>query len=66
MNKNGKIISAAITSFLMVKETHISTHNFVVNNQKTDNDGRILLLHVTINDVDFVLINLYNVNTETE
>ena len=39
---------------------------FVVNNQKTDNNGRILILDVIINDVNFVLINLYNANTETE
>ena len=37
-----------------------------MNNQKNDNDGRILILAVTINDVNFVLINLYNANTETE
>ena len=37
-----------------------------MNDQKTDNDGRILILDVTINDVNFVLINLYNANTETE
>ena len=37
-----------------------------MNNQKTDNDGRILSLDVTINDVNFVLINLYNGNIETE
>ena len=37
-----------------------------MNNQKTDNDGRILILGVTINDVKFVLINLYNGNTERE
>ena len=37
-----------------------------MNNQKTDNDGRILILGVTINDVKFVLINLYNANTERE
>ena len=46
--------------------SYIGTHNFVVNNQKTDNDGRILILNVTTNDVNFVLINLYNANTETE
>ena len=46
--------------------SYIGTHNFVVNNPKTDNDGRILILDVTINDVNFVLINLYNANTEME
>ena len=37
-----------------------------MNSQKTDNDGRILILDVTINDVNFVLINLYNANSETD
>ena len=37
-----------------------------MNNQKTDNGGRMLILDVTINDVNFVLINFYNANTETE
>ena len=41
-------------------------HNFVANNQKTDNEGRILTLHVTINDVNFVLIYLYDANAETD
>ena len=45
---------------------YIGTYNFVVTNQKTDNNGQILILDVTINDVNFVLINLYNANTETE
>ena len=46
--------------------SYIGTHNFVVNNKKTDHDGRILILDVTINNVNFVLINLYNANTETD
>ena len=46
--------------------SYIGTHNFVVNNQKTDHDGRILILYVTINDINFALINLYNTNTEKE
>ena len=46
--------------------SYIGTHSFVVSKQKTDNDGRILILDVTINDANFVLINLYNANTETE
>ena len=46
--------------------SYIGTHNFVVNNQKTDNDGRISIIDVTINDVNFVLINLDNANTEME
>ena len=37
-----------------------------MNNQKIDNDGGILILNVTINNITFVLISLYNANTETE
>ena len=33
--------------------SHITTHNFIVNNQRTDNNGRILILDATINDVHF-------------
>ena len=37
-----------------------------MKNQNTDNDGRIFILNVTINDANIVFINLYNANTETE
>ena len=37
-----------------------------MNNQRTDNDGRILILDLRTNDVDFILINFHNANTETE
>ena len=64
---------AAIPSFHTAKETYnyvlisyIGTHNFVVNNQRTDTDGRILILDLRINNVDFILIIFYNANTETE
>ena len=56
-NKNGETILAAIPSLHRTKETH-GRHNFVVNIQKTDNDGRILILDVAINYVNFVLIHL--------
>ena len=36
---------------------YIGTHNFVMNNRKADNDGRISIPDVTINDIKFVLIN---------
>ena len=37
-----------------------------VLNQMCDNKGRILILNVTIDVKNFVLINLYNPNTENE
>ena len=36
------------------------------NKQETDKEGRILILNVSINDSEYVLINLYNANTEKE
>ena len=39
---------------------------FFVNKQKTDKEGRILILDVSINDSEYVLITLHNGNTEKE
>ena len=35
-------------------------------NKKSDKSGRILLVEATIDDTVFVLINIYNANTEFE
>ena len=37
-----------------------------VNRMKNDNQGRILKVDADIDEVTFVLINLYKANTETE
>ena len=37
-----------------------------VNRIKNDNQGRILIVDADINEETFVLINVYNANTETE
>ena len=39
---------------------------FVFNKQKTDKAGRILILDVMLDGDHYILINLYNANTETE
>ena len=39
---------------------------FNVFNKTQDNDGRILILDVQVDDADFLLINLYNANKECE
>ena len=36
------------------------------NKQETDKEGRILILDASINDSEYILINLYNANTEKE
>ena len=40
--------------------------NICVKNKVNDNDGRVLILEATIDGSDYLLINLYNANTEKE
>ena len=40
--------------------------NVVVKNQFNDGYGRILILEVTIDDADYLLVNVYNTNREQE
>ena len=37
---------------------------FNAKKQETDKEGRILILIVSANDSEYILINLYNANTE--
>ena len=37
-----------------------------VKNKVNDNDGRVLIFEATIDGSDYLLINLYNPNTERE
>ena len=40
--------------------------NVVVKNQFNDGNGRILILEVTIDDTEYLLVNIFNTNTEQE
>ena len=40
--------------------------SFVLTNQTADKNGRLLLIEAIVNDVKFVLINIYNCNTESQ
>ena len=44
----------------------ISSKKFFIRNKLSDNDGRILILDVDIDDENFILINLYNPNTKAQ
>ena len=44
---------------------YFGTETFV-NKQETDKEGHILILNVSINESEYILINLYNTNTEKE
>ena len=39
---------------------------FIVKKQQTDKEGRISILDVSTNDSEYILINLYDANTENE
>ena len=40
--------------------------NICIKNKVNDNDGRVLILEATNDGSDYLLIHLYNVNTERE
>ena len=40
--------------------------NICIKNKVHDNDGRVVILDVTINGSDYLLIKFYNANTERE
>ena len=44
----------------------IGSKKIFIRNKLSDNDGRILILDADIDDENFILINLYNPNTEAE
>ena len=44
----------------------LGNQKIVVKNQLTDKKGRILILDVDIDDSNYILINIYNPNTEPE
>ena len=45
---------------------YLGSNKIEVNKIKNDNQGRILIVDADIDEETFVLINLYNANTETE
>ena len=60
------LFSHGKTNFCGVLTAYIGKETFNVKKQETDKEGRILILHVSVNDSEYILINLYNVNTEKE
>ena len=64
---HGKVFySHGKTNSCGVLLAYFGTEKFTVKKQQTDLNGRILILDVSINDSEYILINLYNANTEKE
>ena len=49
-----------------VLNAYFGNLNFSVNKQARDKNGRILILDVNIDEIRYVLVNIYNANTEVE
>ena len=45
---------------------YLDKTSFILNEQKTGKGGIILILHIMLDADQYILINLYNANTETE
>ena len=45
---------------------HVGSKSFVLANQTADKNGRRLLIEALVDDVKFVLINIYNCNNESQ
>ena len=64
------MILAVQQSFLMLRLVHavfiayLSGKSFALNKQKADKAGRILILGITLYADQYILINLYNADTD--
>ena len=45
---------------------YVGSKSFVLANQTADKNGRLLMIEAIVDDVKFVLINIYNCNTESQ
>ena len=54
------------TNSCRVLTAFIGNQTFNVKKQETDKEGRILILDVSVNDSEYIIINLYNANTGKE
>ena len=64
---HGKVLlSHRKTNSCVILIAYFGTEKFTVKKQQTDHSGRNLILDVSINDSEYILINLCNANTEKE
>ena len=45
---------------------YLGSKSFVVKNKRNDDAGRILILDASIDDTDYILVNLYSANTDSK
>ena len=66
MSLKVKIFSQGASISCVVLIAYLGSKSFVVKNKRNDDTGRILILDVSIDDTDYILVNIYNANTENE
>ena len=64
--KRFPVFSHGVTNSCGVLIAYVGKMSFIFNKQKTDKAGGILILNITIDTEQCILINLFNANTETE
>ena len=64
--KGDLFFSHGTTNSCGVMIGYLGNNNFHVNKIKSDSQGRILIIDTDIDNQNFVLINLYNANVESE
>ena len=65
MTKKGGATSL-MAVYIRVAIGYVGSKSFVLANQTADKNGRLLLIEAIYDDVKFVLINIYNCNTESQ
>ena len=64
---NGPVFYSHVSSNSCgVLNTFFGKNKICVNSQTTDKHGRILILDVTIDGSEYILVNIYNANIESE
>ena len=64
--KGELLFSHGKTSSCGVAIGYFGSQQFIIESKKTDNGGRILVLEASLEDKKYILINIYNSNTESE
>ena len=61
-----RFFSHGVSNSCGVLIAYLGKNSYILNEQKTDNTGRILIFDITLHADQFVLSKLYNANTVTE
>ena len=64
--KGQAFFSHGTSNYRGVLIAYLGSKSFVVKNKRNDDTGRILILDASSGGTDYILVNIYKANTETE